>query len=159
MALPLAFGVLFIEFILYTLLAIWLTEVLPDSNGVRQAPWFFLLPSFWHPSRYRSSQVHRSQVAGAPVPQRIDEDVAAEAATMQRRLDEGHGCADGSGEGAAVAVYGLQRRFTGKLGGNAFWALTGSWFEIQNRQLFCLLGPNGAGSRCTCSVACDACGA
>ena len=28
-------------------LAIYLDAVLPDANGVRQPPWFFLLPSYW----------------------------------------------------------------------------------------------------------------
>jgi hypothetical protein len=32
------------------LLAVYLDAVLPDANGVRQAPWFFLLPSYWRRS-------------------------------------------------------------------------------------------------------------
>jgi hypothetical protein len=32
------------------LLAVYLDSVLPDANGVRQAPWFFLLPSYWRRS-------------------------------------------------------------------------------------------------------------
>ena len=32
------------------LLAVYLDAVLPDANGVRLAPWFFLLPSYWRRS-------------------------------------------------------------------------------------------------------------
>lgn len=28
-------------------LAVYLDGVLPDANGVRRPPWFFLLPSYW----------------------------------------------------------------------------------------------------------------
>ena len=49
-------------------------------------------------------------------------------------------------DGAAVELYGLQRRFRGQKGVKEFWAITGSWLELPEKQLFCLLGPNGAGA-------------
>jgi ABC-type multidrug transport system ATPase subunit len=33
--------------------------------------------------------------------------------------------------------------------GADFWAVKGSWFGIEQGQLFCLLGPNGAGKTTT----------
>lgn len=32
-------------------LAIYFDAVLPDANGVRRPPWFFLTPGFWRRSR------------------------------------------------------------------------------------------------------------
>ena len=31
----------------FMLLAVYLDAVLPDANGVRRPPWFFLLPGYW----------------------------------------------------------------------------------------------------------------
>lgn len=45
------FKYLFVEFLLYTLLATYLDRVFPDVNGVRR-PWlFFLYPSYWTGSK------------------------------------------------------------------------------------------------------------
>lgn len=60
----------------------------------------------------------------------------------------------------AVEVYGLAKVFKAPLscssckGASAanvgdFWAIKGSWFGIEQGQLFCLLGPNGAGKTTT----------
>lgn len=138
------FMVLTIEFFLYTLVAIYLAAVLPDENGVRDPPYFFLLPSFWFPEKYRATAISRSQQAGAPVPGRVDSDVHAEALKMQSRALQ-HSEIPAGDAAAAVEVYGLQRSFGGA--SNRFWAVADSWFEIPKHQLFCLLGPNGAGMR------------
>ncbi len=64
----------------------------------------------------------------------------------------------------AIELFGLKKRFGGSEGccGHslvccgacdccsckavpAFWPIKGSWFSIEQDQLFCLLGPNGAG--------------
>jgi hypothetical protein len=141
MLLPVAYGVLVADFFIYCLIAIYLTSVLPDENGVRDNPLFFLKPSFWFPSSHRTSTINRTQRNGAPVPGRVDEDVQAEADKMKHRLSQADGIAlPGEGAPPAVEVYGLQRNF------GRFWAVAGSWFEIPNNQLFCLLGPNGAGA-------------
>jgi hypothetical protein len=145
MLLPLVWGVLAIECVLYGLLAVWLTEVLPDSNGVRKSVFYPFKPSFWRPQRYRTRDVHLKQLPGAPTPAHVDGDVKTEADMMRRRLALELGMSGSDGE-AAVEVYGLQKRFSSLFGRNAFWAITGSWFQIPQRQLFCLLGPNGAGS-------------
>ena len=37
----------------YMLLAIYFDAVLPDANGVRRPPWFFLQPGYWFPAKVR----------------------------------------------------------------------------------------------------------
>lgn len=156
MALPLTWGIMIVHFFVYSILAVYLSAVLPDASGVRDPPHFFLLPSYWRPRLYKSTTINTAQLT-APSVRQVDEDVAAEAAKMRDRLQAngGHISQTGSvpsdssahnGTSApAIEVYGLQRRFGH--GSDAFWAVCDSWFEIPKQQLFCLLGPNGAGER------------
>lgn len=85
MKLDLVFGVLALLFLLYTPLAIYLSAVLPDENGVRDAPWFFVSPSFWTPRSHKRDAIHTQMRDGAPAPRVEDGDVAAEAAKMKVR--------------------------------------------------------------------------
>jgi hypothetical protein len=165
MPLPVVFYVLFIEFIGYTVLAVYLSHVLPDSNGVRDPPFYFLRGEFWRPRKYKSWTISQKQEGGAPAPLHVDEDVEAEATRMRRRLGdqngqivwengrdgspgtvEGTNGANGVGQLPAIEVYGLQRKFRGASAREPFWAVCDSWFQIPRHQLFCLLGPNGAGA-------------
>lgn len=131
-------GIFVIEYFGYTILAVYLTAALPDDSGVRDSPWFFLLPSFWMPKRYDHTMIH-SGMLDAPHPRNVDQDVAAEAQVMKEAFAQSNGHIV-ERPGSAVDIFGLQRRFKGQ-----FWAITGSWFTIPQNQLFCLLGPNGAG--------------
>jgi len=136
--------------------------VLPDASGVRDPPFFFMLPSYWRPRMYKSTAINTAQLP-APGVQQVDEDVAAESGKMRERLaaSGGHISQTGSvaanngtqssGATPAIEVYGLQRRFG--VGSSAFWAVCDSWFEIPRQQLFCLLGPNGAGAPTFSSIA------
>lgn len=36
-----------VQWLVYFLLAIYLDNVLANESGVRQRPWYFLLPSYW----------------------------------------------------------------------------------------------------------------
>ena len=47
--LPIAGGLImiFIDIILYGLLAAWLDNILPTEYGTRRPPWFCLQPSYW----------------------------------------------------------------------------------------------------------------
>ena len=120
MLLPLAFGVLAIEFFGYCLLAIYLTEVLPDVNGVRANPAFFLRPSFWRPKKYRTRDINRRQLPGAPAPQAPDSDVQDEVDEMQQRLHTGATSLSTDDSDRAIELYGLQRRFAGLFGRNTW---------------------------------------
>ncbi|KXZ51812.1 hypothetical protein GPECTOR_11g253 [Gonium pectorale] len=113
----------------------------------------------------------RGQTAGRgphppPSPADLDEDVRAEEDKIKALLQHRTGTAGAmalqsvgpSGSAAnAVEVYGLTKLYRG--GGTGccgccgrtedFWAIQGSWFSIEQGQLFCLLGPNGAGKTTT----------
>ncbi|GFR51512.1 hypothetical protein Agub_g13927, partial [Astrephomene gubernaculifera] len=111
-------------------------------------------------------------------PAELDEDVKAEEermkALLQHRTDAGAGAMalQSVGQGAArpnaVEVFGLTKLYKGSNGcfgttihccsccdccscekTDDFWAIRGSWFGIEQGQLFCLLGPNGAGKTTT----------
>ncbi|KAG2423312.1 hypothetical protein HXX76_015459 [Chlamydomonas incerta] len=114
-----------------------------------------------------------------PIPSgQLDEDVKAEEDKMQSLLQHRTGAGEGAmalqsvGTGAAranaVEVYGLTKLYEGSSGccgatvkccsccdccscekTDDFWAIKGSWFSIEQGQLFCLLGPNGAGKTTT----------
>ncbi|GLI66002.1 hypothetical protein VaNZ11_009613 [Volvox africanus] len=98
-------------------------------------------------------------------------------ALLQHRTDSGPGAMSLQSVGGAggvqtptnaVEVYGLTKLYKGSNGcfGSSikccgccdccscektedFWAIKGSWFSIEQGQLFCLLGPNGAGKTTT----------
>lgn len=135
--LPDLFIIMFVEFLVYWLVAVWLDNVLPDANGVRRRGWYFLQRSYWHgastskKSKKRGKGAKGAAAAGGqahirpsvPVPWALlgeaapDPDVAAEEARMRELLEHrtgsGEGLALASGEGGAnsVEVYGLQRVF------------------------------------------------
>ncbi|GLC34108.1 hypothetical protein PLESTB_000838300 [Pleodorina starrii] len=97
-------------------------------------------------------------------------------ALLQHRTGEGPGALSlqevgppgGPRNSNAVEVFGLTKLYKGSSGccGSSlkccsacdccscektddFWAIRGSWFSIEQGQLFCLLGPNGAGKTTT----------
>lgn len=49
--------VLALQCIGYCLLALYFDNVLPDCNGVRRAPWYFLQPSYWVAPYVRRARV------------------------------------------------------------------------------------------------------
>ncbi|KAL6751513.1 hypothetical protein V8C86DRAFT_2775895 [Haematococcus lacustris] len=104
-----------------------------------------------------------------------DQDVLAEESRMRALLNHRTGSAGREGELAAavdvrnaIEVFGLKKRYEGSHGCcgrsllccglfdccscrimDSFWPIKGSWFGIEQDQLFCLLGPNGAGKTTT----------
>lgn len=76
------------QFLAYFLLAVYLHEVLPDANGVRKTPFYFLLPSYWNPkAKIDASSISRRHEEN-PRPAAEDTDVIAEADRMRERLQE-----------------------------------------------------------------------
>ncbi len=154
-------GVLALEFVVYTLLGIYLDNVVPNENGVKKPLWYLFSPSYWGFGRARS--LNQGLQKAVPCPEgdatATDEDVLAEEARVI------------SGEAdAAIVVVGLQKMFPRsfvtamaakipsfrkkkrkkpKKGVADFWAIKGSWFSIKENNIFCLLGPNGAGKTTT----------
>ena len=78
------------HFIVYTILAVYLTEVLPDANGVRKPVFFFFMPSFWNPSAYKRAGVIVKQQDFPAMMTTKEADVLAEENKMKARLE---GCA------------------------------------------------------------------
>ena len=154
-------GVLALEFIVYTLLGIYLDNVVPNENGVKKPLWYLFSPSYWGFGRSRSLEKGLQKAVPCPAGDATatDEDVLAEETKVI------------SGEtDAAITVVGLQKMFPRsfftamaakipsfrkkrrkkpKKGATDFWAIKGSWFSIKDDNIFCLLGPNGAGKTTT----------
>jgi|NorSeaMetagenome_1021524.scaffolds.fasta_scaffold326281_2 hypothetical protein len=42
-----AYRIFFGIYLFYSVLALWLDNVLPDAMGMRKPPWYFLLPAYW----------------------------------------------------------------------------------------------------------------
>ncbi|KFM23420.1 ABC transporter A family member 2 [Auxenochlorella protothecoides] len=119
-----------LEALAYFVLAVYLDNILPNEQGVRQKPWYFLLPSYWRRDRSsaipppkakrrfwpwkRAAAVQPSgpSANGSKVP--IDADVAAEEQRMRNLLElrTGHDLATSPVPPAAVEVFGLKQVFT-----------------------------------------------
>lgn len=52
------------SYVVYMLIAMYLDKVLPDTNGQRLHPLFFLQPSFWNP-KYHNPEDNSSKVAAS----------------------------------------------------------------------------------------------
>ena len=149
-------AVLALEFIVYTLLGIYLDNVVPNENGVKKPLWYLFSPSYWGIGRSKSLRKGLRKPVPCPEADAVatDEDVVAEeTAVIKGDVD------------AAIRVVGLQKMFPRsfltslwakvrkpkkqKKGASDFWAIKGSWFSIKEDTIFCLLGPNGAGKTTT----------
>ena len=128
-------SVLFIESILYFLLAIYLTNVLGDENGVKKKPWYFLTAEYWRGGSRKSKKgggavARKSLKPSVPLPAgqggggndvllgegQGDADVAAEEERMrellQHRVSGQNGALAAAADAThAVEVFGLQKAF------------------------------------------------
>lgn len=144
------FGILCLLYIGYFILGVYLEKVLPNENGVRLPPWYFLQKRYWGFTNGWQTSKETLQILANDGAGSQDDDVAAEENKMKEKLGTASNvAASGSFElnGDAVQLFSLQKVF-GR-GDKKFWALKGSWFSIEKNQLFCLLGPNGAGKTTT----------
>ncbi|MEW5309052.1 MAG: hypothetical protein WDW38_000964 [Sanguina aurantia] len=159
----------------FFVVAIYLDNILPNEHGVRKPFYYFLLPSYWIPSTQTSSSLLQALQEGrggreeAPQEGAADQDVLIEEEKMRALLQHRTGRAgslasEAEGRKNAIEVFQLEKRYAGSLGcfgktcscccfectsTQPFWAIRGSWFAIEENQLFCLLGPNGAGKTTT----------
>ena len=125
-------------YVLYSLLALYLDNVLPDAMGVRKPLWYFLTPSYWglgDPNVADAVQV---------IEPSTDEDVLAEEARMQDRANAPPR-AD-----CAIEIRGLIAEF--RRGGKPFFAVKAPWYAVPKTHLLALLGPNGAGKTTTVNM-------
>lgn len=140
-------------FFLWLALAIYLDNVLPDSNGVRKSMFYFLKNSYW--SGNVGDKVEEgglcSCISSIPHTDYVvpdDEDVLAEEITVKKQV---HG--ENVDPSVAVQIFGLTKTYPGATTfgcckckrSSHYHAVKGIWVSIAKNQLFCLLGPNGAG--------------
>eukprot|EP00474_Spongospora_subterranea_P009421 CRZ09879.1 hypothetical protein [Spongospora subterranea] len=127
----------------FTLLAVYLDQVVPNDNGINQKPWFFLLPSYWFPKRvtvpFKADAVDHASHHGD-----VDEDVLQEMNDAMNPAND-----------APLRIINLQKTFFSYKYGfkhdksKDFHAVRGVYLSVPNNTLFCLLGHNGAGKTTT----------
>lgn len=148
-----------IQMFMYMSLALYLDAVLPDENGVKRPMWFFVLPSYWFPSRKKDTRacVKALQTAKDDDSRaNVDTDVETEGIAMrdscQKFIDGSEGATDDDST-PAIQVFGLRKEY--RRGGrifrrkSPFVAVKGTWLGVRYGECFCLLGPNGAGKSTT----------
>lgn len=161
-------AVLALEFVVYTAVGIYLDNVLRDENGVKKPLWYLFSPSYWGYGRSKSLDKGLQRPIPCPVDDgENDEDVIAEESKMRNILNSEETFEEAKTE-LSIQVFGLQKMFPRSLfaamfsklpsfrkakkkskKATDFWAIKGSWFSIQENNIFCLLGPNGAGKTTT----------
>lgn len=132
---------LFLDCILYLLLAIYLDQVLPGEFGIRRSVLYFLKPSYWSKRRKRYvevSSVYEGEVNGTPV---IDESV--EAVSPEFRGKE------------VIRICNIRKIYKEK--DTKVEALRGLTFDIYEGQITALLGHSGAGKSTLMNILCGIC--
>ncbi|XP_020242626.1 ABC transporter A family member 2-like [Asparagus officinalis] len=151
-------------FVLWFVVALYLDNIIPNSNGVRKPVYYFLQPSYW--TGKGGEKVKEgclfSWESSAPSLQEVtpdDEDVLAEETTVRRQASENE-----TDPNVAVQICGLAKTYPGTISCRCrcckcccsksppFHAVKGIWVNLAKNQLFCLLGPNGAGK--TTAISC-----
>uniref|UniRef100_A0A7S4NY30 ABC transporter domain-containing protein n=1 Tax=Guillardia theta TaxID=55529 RepID=A0A7S4NY30_GUITH len=126
-------------YFVYSLIGLYLENVLPDAMGVKKAPWYLFTPAYWG-----LSTAHITDDPDAVIEASKDEDVLSEESTAKTRANQDM---DGAN---AIEIRGLTQTF--KRGGKPFHAVKAPWYVVKKNQLFALLGPNGAGKTTTINM-------
>uniref|UniRef100_A0A9J7ZSV5 ABC transporter domain-containing protein n=1 Tax=Cyprinus carpio carpio TaxID=630221 RepID=A0A9J7ZSV5_CYPCA len=132
---------LFLDCILYLLLAIYLDQVLPGEFGTRRSVLYFLQPSYWSRRRKRYvevSSVYEGEVNGTPV-----NDESVEAVSPEFRGKE------------VIRICNIHKIYREK--DTKVEALRGLTFDIYEGQITALLGHSGAGKSTLMNILCGIC--
>uniref|UniRef100_A0A3B1J0X1 Cholesterol transporter ABCA5 n=1 Tax=Astyanax mexicanus TaxID=7994 RepID=A0A3B1J0X1_ASTMX len=132
---------LFLDCILYLLLAIYLDQVMPGEFGMRRSVIYFLKPSYWstRSKRYvEVSSVYEVEVNGNPM---ADESV--EPVSPEFRGKE------------AIRICNIRKTYKEK--DSTVEALRGLTFDIYEGQITALLGHSGAGKSTLMNILCGIC--
>ncbi|KAJ0985553.1 hypothetical protein J5N97_003909 [Dioscorea zingiberensis] len=140
-------------FFLWVILAIYLDNIIPNSNGVRKSIFYFLKPSYWTGKGGDKEEEGSlcSCIDPIPTPDNVtpdDEDVIAEEAIVKQQAAQAV-----IDPNVAVQMRGLTKTYPGAMNVGCckcqrtppYHAVKGIWLNLEKNQLFCLLGPNGAG--------------
>jgi len=138
---------LIFDAILYTIVGIYLEQVLPKEFGVR-LPWYFpVMPSFWFPSMFGSSGLFNKDGAEGMETSLLPHNVIEEGEYIESPGQELMGQIT---DNRTVNLRNLRKTFSTPDGTKvAVNSLTLTMFE---GQITCLLGHNGAGKTTTISM-------
>mmetsp|Transcript_48840 Transcript_48840/g.119011 ORF Transcript_48840/g.119011 Transcript_48840/m.119011 type:complete len:1032 (-) Transcript_48840:696-3791(-) len=125
-------------YIVFSILGLYVDNVLPDAMGVRKGVFYFLMPSYWG---FGSSGVEDKLEV---VEESTDEDVIMEERAVLARANQDMDYR------SSIEIRGLAQEFS--RGKGTFYAVKCPWYSIGRRQLFALLGPNGAGKSTTINM-------
>ena len=137
-----------ISFFIFTILGLYLENVLPTAAGIRKPFWFPFTKSFWFGSTHRNQDIegegnkigHSSDEAGIEDNIQIDLTNFEEIPEQLKRKED---------ENEYLKILGLKKRF-----GSNFFAVNNLNVEMYEDQIFALLGHNGAGKTTTINILC-----
>uniref|UniRef100_A0A8C0YNQ4 ABC transporter domain-containing protein n=1 Tax=Cyprinus carpio carpio TaxID=630221 RepID=A0A8C0YNQ4_CYPCA len=129
---------LFLDCILYLLLAIYLDQVLPGEFGTRRSVLYFLQPSYWSKRYVKVSSVYEGEVNGTPV-----NDESVEAVSPEFRGKE------------VIRICNIRKIYREE--DTKVEALRGLTFDIYEGQITALLGHSGAGKSTLMNILCGIC--
>ena len=135
-----------ISFFVFSILGLYLENVLPSAVGVRKPLWFpFTKTYWWGSSKNKSQQEGEGNKVGHSsdrdsIEEKLDVDPAnfEEIPEQLRRKEE---------ENGFLRIEGLKKRF-----GSSVWAVNNLNVEMYEDQIFALLGHNGAGKTTTMNM-------
>ncbi|CAG9460936.1 unnamed protein product [Pedinophyceae sp. YPF-701] len=151
------YNILFALWVGYTILGIYLDNVITNESGNSLPPFYFLYPSYWSARVTAGSlgavrAVERDAARHPSDASEGDPDVCAAALAAKDRLHEvAAGHEPSASREYAIEMFGLRKVFGGGFlrGKRGFAAVEGTWLQVERNHLFCLLGPNGAGKTTT----------
>ncbi|EGG18420.1 hypothetical protein DFA_03914 [Cavenderia fasciculata] len=151
---PSLYGLLFGEFLLFTLLHQYMEMVIPSSYGVRHHPLFFLQKSFWHFKIYGTSPTTVNQINNNQNNQNMNNnsdnnltsvlDMLPPDIVDENRYTYSNECS------ASVRIMNLSKTF--KVMNRTIQAVDNLTLSVEKGQCFGLLGPNGSGKTTTLCV-------
>ncbi|XP_006833801.1 PREDICTED: ATP-binding cassette sub-family A member 10-like [Chrysochloris asiatica] len=118
--------ILVFDTLLYLILALYLEQVLPDKDGYRQSPLFFLKSSFWSKHQNTHHEVFENDIN----PEHLSED------SFEPVPPEFHGK-------ESIRIRNIKKEYNGKAG--KIEALQGIFLDIYEGQITAILGHSGAG--------------
>lgn len=141
---------LYLDMIIYFVLAFYLDQVLPSEYGVPKHPLFFMDPlkKFIQSKRSKGSSAEKNALLRRDEEtvddeEELDDDVIAE----RKRVRE-HRYPDDS----PIVIHNLKKTYPAQVGQPEKKALRGLSLALSKGECFGLLGPNGAGKTTTISI-------
>jgi ABC-type multidrug transport system fused ATPase/permease subunit len=137
------YGWLFLDFLLYLVIALYLDNVLPTAYGTRRPFYYFLTPSYWT-GKSRPVTKNGKDKHNHDEKEKVDEDVLVEEETVAKGTYP---------KNTAVKIDQLRKVYSGdesccSCSSKGYVAVKGLSLYMESDTLLCLLGHNGAGKVC-----------